>query len=67
MRDNLMCGSNQKPTYQKGMKIAGKKCQNIAENVHQMGYHYGGSSTESEKIEIRIVKVIPTTYLTNLR
>ena len=34
------------------MKIAGKKRQNIAENVHQMGYHYGWSSTESVKIEI---------------
>ena len=52
MRDNLMCRSNQKPTDQKGMKIAGKKRQNIAENVHQMGYHYSWSSTESVKIEI---------------
>ena len=53
-----MCRSNQKPTDQKGMKIAGKKRQNIAENVHQMGYHYGGSSTESVKIEIHIAKLI---------
>ena len=40
------------------MKIAGKKRQNIAENVHQMGYHYGWSSTESVKIEIHIAKLI---------
>ena len=39
------------------MKIAGKKRQNIAENVHQMGYHYGWSSTESVKIEIHIAKL----------
>ena len=56
-----MSRSNQKPTNQKSMKIGGKKRQNIAENVHQMGYHYGWSSTESVKIEIHIAKLCNST------
>ena len=49
------------------MKIAGKKRQNIAENVHQMGYHYGGSSTESVKIEIHIVAKLKLLHKSILR